>query len=52
MSIAKLEPPPRNDFGHEIASWEKRHAIGKDLRVQVPLESHAEWIPSRDGLIP
>ena len=47
MAIAKLEPPPRSDFGHKIASWEKRHAAGKDLRRAVPRESHAEWIPSK-----
>jgi uncharacterized protein (DUF2252 family) len=46
MAIAKLDPPPRSDFGHKIASWEKRHAIGKDLRQKVPRESHADWIPS------
>jgi Uncharacterized protein conserved in bacteria (DUF2252) len=48
MAIAKLEPPPRSDFGHKIAPWEKRHAIGKDMRRAVPRESHAEWIPSKD----
>jgi uncharacterized protein (DUF2252 family) len=48
MAIAKLEPPPRSDFGHKIASWEERHAIGKDMRGKVPRESHAEWIPSRN----
>ena len=48
MAIAKLEPPPRSDFGHKIASWEKRHAGGKDLRRAVPRESHAEWIPSKN----
>jgi hypothetical protein len=47
MAIAKLEAPPRSDFGHKIAAWEKRHAIGKDLRRAVPRESHAEWIPSK-----
>jgi len=48
MAIAKLDPPPRSDFGHKIVSWEKRHAAGKDLRREVPRESHAEWIPSSD----
>ena len=48
MAIAKLDPPPRSDFGHKVASWEKRHAAGKDLRRKVPRESHAEWIPSSD----
>jgi hypothetical protein len=47
MAIAKLEPPPRSDFGHKIVSWEKRHAIGKDIRRAVPRESHAEWMPSK-----
>ena len=47
MAIAKLEAPPRSDFGHKITAWEKRHAIGKDMRRAVPRESHAEWIPSK-----
>ena len=47
MAIAKLEPLPRSDFGHKFASWEKRHAAGKDLRRAVPRKSHAEWIPSK-----
>ena len=43
MAIAKIEPPPRSDFGDKAVPWEKRHAAGKDLRRAVPLESHAEW---------
>jgi hypothetical protein len=41
MAIAKLDPMPRNDFGHKVVSWQKRHADGKDLRRTVPQESHA-----------
>jgi uncharacterized protein (DUF2252 family) len=48
MAIAKLDPMPRNDFGHKVVPWQKRHADGKDLRRTVPRESHAEWIPSKD----
>jgi len=48
MAIAKIEPPPRSDFGHKVIPWQKRHADGKDLRRTVPRESHAEWIPSKD----
>ena len=48
MAIAKLDPMPRNDFGHEVVPWQKRHADGKDLRRTVPRESHAEWIPSKN----
>ena len=43
MAIAKIEPPPRSDFGDKAVPWETRHAAGKDLRRAVPLESHAEW---------
>ena len=48
MAIAKLDPMPRNDFGHKVVPWQKRHADGKDLRRTVPRESHAEWLPSKD----
>ncbi len=48
VAIAKLDPMPRNDFGHKVVPWQKRHADGKDLRRTVPRESHAEWIPSKD----
>src|SRR5207302_3645796 len=48
VAIAKLDPMPRNDFGHEAVQWQKRHADGKDLRRTVPRESHAEWIPPKD----
>jgi hypothetical protein len=48
MSIAKLEPPPRSDFGGKVVPREKRHAAGKDLRRAVPLESHAKWKAWKD----
>ncbi len=48
VAIAKLDPMPRNDFGHKVVPWQKRHADGKDLRRTVPRESHAEWIRSKD----
>src|SRR5258707_13215269 len=48
MKFAKMNPPPRSDFGQKVIPWQKRHADGKDLRRTVPRESHAEWIPSKD----
>ncbi len=48
MAIAKLEPLQTFDLGKSLASWEQRRADGKALRLNVPLESHAEWSPSPD----
>ena len=45
MTIAKLEPLPPFDLARPLVPWEQRRAQGKELRLKVPHESHAEWSP-------
>jgi uncharacterized protein (DUF2252 family) len=48
MAIAKLEALSKFDLGDQMTSWEERRAQGKEMRLKVPLESHAEWKPARN----
>ena len=48
MAIAKIEELPKFDSGQDLRSWKERRADGKELRRQVPRESHSEWKPGRN----
>jgi len=48
MAIAKIEELPKFDSGRDLRSWKERRADGKELRRQVPRESHSEWKPGRN----
>jgi len=48
VAVAKIELPPKFDFGSKLTPWEQRRAEGKALRRAVPRESHAEWDPGKD----
>jgi uncharacterized protein (DUF2252 family) len=48
MAMAKIELPPKFDFGSKLTPWEQRRAEGKTLRRAVPRESHAEWNAGKD----
>src|SRR5580692_7499196 len=45
MAIAKIESLPNFDLARPLVPWEQRRAQGKELRLKVPHESHAEWSP-------
>ena len=42
MAMAKIELPPKFDFGSKLTPWEQRHAEGKKLCRAVPRESQRE----------
>ncbi len=48
MTIAKIVSLLPFDLGRPLASWEQRRAEGRELRLTIPQESHAEWAPGPD----
>ena len=45
MTVAKLRQVRKFDLGSTMVPWKDRHAEGKEIRIKVPRESHAEWKP-------